>query len=368
MNINHWFRLLSFIFIAFIYSCSGDNKSPVITGRLNHADKKWIYLQRITEEGERTVDSTQTSSDGEFKLKNPADSVDFYILRTDNTNFIFLVLNKDEFLEINGDANNLQNSYEVKGSSDSKLLRLLRTYDSLLSDSLNKAYTEFRDSIPAKKDSLGIILQEFYTNVMEEYARNFIRQNLSSIVSLSATKFLNQHAEYSLLRELEDSLVKKYPGNKYVSDYQLLMAELNKLPPGSMAPEISMSNPEGKNISLSSLRGKIVLVDFWASWCLPCRKENPHLKEIYSKYKQKNFEILGVSLDDNAVAWKQAIQNDKLSWNHVSDLKKWKSSVVKDYSIEAIPFSVLVDKDGKIIARGLRPGELDLKISQALLN
>jgi peroxiredoxin len=137
---------------------------------------------------------------------------------------------------------------------------------------------------------------------------------------------------------------------------------------GGEAPDFAQNSPEGESISLSSLRGKVVLVDFWASWCGPCRKENPHVKKLYSQYKDKGFDILGVSLDKTKSRWTAAIAADGLPWHHVSDLKGWKNEVAVQYGVTSIPQTVLVDKEGRIIARNLRGPALDKKLAELFAN
>jgi peroxiredoxin len=135
---------------------------------------------------------------------------------------------------------------------------------------------------------------------------------------------------------------------------------------GSMAPEIALQDANGKIITLSSLKGKYVLVDFWASWCGPCRRENPNVVAAYAQFKNKNFTILGVSLDDDKEDWLAAVQQDKLNWLQISDLKKWESTVVNTYQIQGIPFNVLLDPTGKIIATDLRGSALQNTLKQLL--
>ena len=135
---------------------------------------------------------------------------------------------------------------------------------------------------------------------------------------------------------------------------------------GKLAPEISLPDTEGRTVTLSSYRGKYVLVDFWASWCRPCRMENPNVVEAYNQFRNKNFTILGVSLDREKAAWQKAIVDDNLNWTHISDLKYWQSVVVPVYQVGGIPFNVLVDPDGKVIAENLRGSALEQKLQEVL--
>ncbi len=133
---------------------------------------------------------------------------------------------------------------------------------------------------------------------------------------------------------------------------------------GAEAPNFAMNDVEGNEVNLTDFRGKVLLVDFWASWCGPCRRENPHVKKLYKKYAEQGFEVLGVSLDKTKDRWVQAIQKDGLTWQHVSDLKGWANEAAKMYSVRSIPHTVLLDEEGKIIARNLRGPDLDVKLKQ----
>jgi peroxiredoxin len=135
---------------------------------------------------------------------------------------------------------------------------------------------------------------------------------------------------------------------------------------GSQAIEFSQADPEGKQVSLSSFKGKYVLVDFWASWCRPCRQENPNVVKAYNKFKDKNFTVLGVSLDKDRQPWMKAIRDDKLAWTHVSDLKFWNNEAAAKYKIQSIPQNFLIDPTGKIIAKNLRGPDLESRLCELL--
>ncbi|MCC7231944.1 MAG: AhpC/TSA family protein [Bacteroidia bacterium] len=346
--------------------CGSENENT-ISGRLLNAANIPVYIERITDSQEEVLDSARTDKDGNFTMNNPADKMDYYVFRAGPRSTVFLLLKGGEKVTITGDANALDATYDVEGSEDSKAIQELKKFDRALTDSLNTVYSDIRQNQPLEADSSGLVLQMYYTETMDSFAQSFIRSHHQSIASLSAMKFLNQQTSLNLLDSLEKSLTVLYPGNLYVKDFSKMMVELHKLPAGSEAPEILLPTPEGTMLSLHSFRGKVVLVDFWASWCGPCRKENPFVVSLYKKYHPEGFEIFGISLDDNATAWKEAIKKDGITWPQVSDLKKWNSECVRTYGVDAIPFSVLLDREGNIVAKGLRGADLEQKIKETLL-
>ena len=179
------------------------------------------------------------------------------------------------------------------------------------------------------------------------------------LVALWATNFLPAEKEMASLVEIADRLGKARPTHPQVQQFVNNLQRLQGVNEGAMAPEINLATPAGPNLALSSLRGKYVLIDFWASWCGPCRRENPNVVKTYTAYKDKGFEIFGVSLDQNREAWLKAIETDKLVWKHVSDLQYWNSAGAQAYQVNSIPQTFLLDPAGRIIAKGLRGAALD---------
>lgn len=176
----------------------------------------------------------------------------------------------------------------------------------------------------------------------------------------------SERGNQELFALVGEKYVQEFPNGYKVAELKQIITPLLKIRIGGIVPEIDLKDTEGQTIKLSQLKGKVVLLDFWASWCGPCRKENPNVVKLYNQYKSKGFEILGVSLDTDKVKWKSAIEQDGLTWKHVSDLGGWRSSAAQLYGVSSIPATFLLDKEGKLIAKGLRGQALENKLAELL--
>ena len=358
--------LLSIIFI----SCSNKPLGVEIKGKLSNSSGEKIYVDELTTAAIIPRDSATLPADGSFHFVIKVGETGFYRVRLSNNNFALLLLDSTDKIELNADAKKFSYSYSVKGSERSEKIaqvNMLLQKNFFTADSLKKLYASYQGT--QQIDSIGRVLEMQFSQMKQSelsYLKKFIDENTSSMASLAVIDRLSTDTEMDYYIKLDKVLYKKYPNSNYVKVFHTRVSELNKLAIGTEAPEIILNTPEGKSVSLSSFRGKVVLVDFWASWCRPCRGENPNVVKAYNKFHPKGFEVLGVSLDNNKANWQKAINDDHLTWTHISDLGQWNSSVVKLYNITGIPFSVLVDKDGKIVAKGLRGEELENKLHELL--
>ncbi len=204
--------------------------------------------------------------------------------------------------------------------------------------------------------------------------RKFIEYNLNKIpydsrtyqLALSGVIASLEEKKHQNYKYFADQFIKKYASTlpDEVAQMKQKLGGMAGMVAGGSAPDFEMNQPDGTPLKLSDFKGKVTLIDFWASWCGPCRRENPYVVKLYNKYKDRGFDVLGVSLDGNKDRWLKAIEADGLAWNHVSDLKKWGNTAAKLYGVRSIPHTVLLDREGKIIARGMRSGQLEQALVQ----
>jgi thiol-disulfide isomerase/thioredoxin len=369
-------------------SISGCSDSSVrISGKLKNAQKgQYLFLQELKSNELTTVDSLKLKDDGEFSFKKEITLPTFYLLKTANNNFFTMLLEPGEKLEIEAMFDSLNYPSHVSGSKNTK--KMVEYNDSLKNTvsklmSLNEIYSQNANnpSLPKVVQTLDSMAQQ-YLKAINIYTKKYIDENIKSLISLVAlyqqvapqVYVLDPVKDIKYFVKVDSSLFGQYPESAPVKSLheqvQNLIARAGSsvlLKEGDVAPEISLPSPDGKIVSLSSTRGNIVLLDFWASWCSPCRKENPNLVKAFNKYHLKGFNIFQVSLDKTKDDWSKGILDDKLNqWTHVSDLKYWNSVVVPLYKIESIPFNLLLDKDGKIIASDLRGDALEQKLAEVL--
>ena len=368
------YAIATAVFILAMTSCG--EKGNVI-GNITNAEGQMVVLEHLSFDQVNGLDSTAVDANGDFSMNAPVAATGYHRLRVDKNNSVILILEPEDKVTITGNGFDFYASYTVEGSAQSAELKKLDKYlrgAFLVQDSLTKVFRAFQGQGHPRLDSIGKVLdgnfQEMNKN-KRQFLVDFINDNEGKLVSLSAIEALSPDEDYDLYLRVGDALNKTMPESEYVIGFQKRMdqikakAEAGKATDiGVMAPELAMSTPEGTPIKLSDFRGKYVLIDFWAAWCKPCRAENPHVLKVYNQYKDKNFEIFGVSLDRTKEAWVDAIAADGLPWKHGSELQFWNSSFVPVYGLEGIPMTVLVDPDGIIVAKGLRPAQLEAKLKE----
>ena len=329
---------------------------------------KVILAQSAATGGSAKIDSTVLASDGSFTIKaKEKDRGSFFAVNiADRQRVILLVEGGEDFQVAVG--NNPKPS--VTGS---KNMEYYAKIDDLMQEFAGKVtvWNEEYAKAEEKKDTKKIQeIQTAYAQADEARLariRQLIPEMGTSLVALfAANNFLTPETDLNVLKKLASDFEKVHPTPTIAKGFIGQVKRMAGLAVGEQAPDFTLNDPDGKPITLASLKGQYVLIDFWASWCGPCRQENPNVVRVYSKFKDKGFSIYGVSLDKEANAWKNAIQKDGLTWLHGSDLKFWNSAVAQTYGVKAIPATFLLDKDGKIIAKNLRGPALEAKLTELL--
>jgi peroxiredoxin len=312
----------------------------------------------------------KTDASGNFTLKGASTTPGIYQLKVDEGNQVLLMLDNKTRVQLSGDAKSLSTTYSVKGSPDAEVLRqLTQVMDGSKSqmEALGKRYNAAGQA--GKTEEMKSIEKEFFTLQGRNNAKvkSLIRQNATKVVGgFAVGAFLNPEDDFQFADSVAAVQRKANPNSPFTKELTARLEPMRATATGAKAPEINLTTPEGGKLALSSLRGKYVLLDFWASWCGPCRQENPNVVKAYNQFKDKGFTIYSVSLDQDKGKWLKAIEADKLTWHHVSDLAGWNSAGGAAYNVKAIPQSFLIDPKGNIIARNLRGEALAAKLAEVL--
>jgi peroxiredoxin len=375
--------------VVLLVSCSSseteNGKSFTVTGTIKNRQAAKIWLQEFSvSTGQQFLrDSSAIAADGSFKLKTTsAEEAIYNLILSGDPNPVITLINDVPAVKVNADFSQPNDFYTVSGSEASSAVK---DYLAKLGEMQREKYNKERmlDSLRTMPGSEQVSAEvDNQRKQLVANLKNFTGEAVAKTQSPAFALFviatyqgMSNNPNFRMepydsegLLGLFESLVVKFPARADIAGIRNTVSSqiVRPLWIGKEAPEIEMPDTKGKNVKLSSLRGKYVLVDFWASWCGPCRMENPNVVEAFHKYKNKNFTILGVSLDAKKDAWEKAIADDKLAWQHISDLKRWESSVVPLYKISGIPFNVLLNPEGKVIAENLRGSALEQKLAETL--
>ena len=375
-KMKNWIGVLAILCIAsvvFATKTSEGAKGYKIQVTSNLAEKTLVVLSKITDAKLEIQDSAYAAKDGAFNFTGSgSEGSSLYYLTFGNTAPPGIPVILEHGAQVKLGVTKVGAAYDITlvgGEYNKSMLKLYNLYTGF-----EKEMAAFNAEV-ATIDATTVT-EEIRTNTTQRYNKmissrseaieQFIQNEPASPATYFAVKYLFQKPASKLILIAADKMGKELPNSLYTKNLVSLAANIGPTVEGAIAPEISLKTPEGEILALSSLRGKVVLIDFWASWCGPCRKENPNVKKIYEKYKDQGFEIYAVSLDNNEAQWKGAIAKDGLAWKHVSELLGWKGTVSRAYGVGSIPQTFLLDKEGRIVKTGFRSHELESLIQPLL--
>lgn len=358
-----------FLFLIF-FSCSKEEKrvfdgTVTISGTLLNNPEGKVELSQFVNESLESVSMIDVKNSGKFEYELNLEGPGFYELKLMDEKIVKLAL-YDENVQVNYDFND-ENSLKVEGSEDSQNLQKIESLMAAYQESINGLNDAYFEAM-SKRDQEAIKSIQNQAMEMEAAHGKLIKETLEgmkgSFASLAAISMLDLKNEFMFVDQMVSDLNQKYPNTKMIQTLANQLDDMRALSIGQIAPEISLPDPQGNLVNLSDLRGKYVLIDFWAAWCRPCRQENPNVVRLYNEYNEKGFEVFGVSLDRTKEAWVKAIEEDQLTWTQVSDLKYFNSAAAALYQINAIPATYMLDPEGRIIAKDLRGSSLENKLKE----
>jgi peroxiredoxin len=379
-------NLFKIFIITVLFACNNTDEKGrfTVNGQLKNAPDQKVFLEELFfNKKEPEVIDTAEIKNGSFTVTGLSAQEGIYRIRLEKLNHGFIFINDEAAINFTADLNDVSlNGPSFATPANNSLKKFIGVTDSLSKKAQDYANSlrQLQQSGAKQTDSIVVATEAAFNNSKEAITK-FCFQYADTVKSPAVALFTYTSAPVGIdkIQLPLQKLAQRFPGYKGISDVldfakqQLAAQQQNqqqqqsgKIAIGSAAPEITMKDVNDKPFSLSQLQGKYVLVDFWASWCGPCRGENPNVVAAYNQYKDKNFTVLGVSLDKDKASWLSAIKQDNLTWQHISDLKYWSSAAVQLYGFDGIPFNVLIDPKGKIIAMDLRGPALQAKLKEVI--
>lgn len=307
---------------------------------------------------------------GKFDKTFSVEDKDYYILQLSDGQKINIIVEGDDTIKVYGNGKNLFFQTNIVGSEASTEMNEFLRYNYKYKQKLDSANRYLRANQDKKRE-----IQKAFQSTYEQFKgerQRFMSRNPESPALIAVLPSFNIQNEFPLYEKTVKGLEKGFGDSptvqRIVAEYEQNKEKMKAslpLAPGSEAKDIALPTPQGDTLRLSDYEGKVVLLDFWASWCGPCRRENPNVVRLYKKYKDDGFEVYSVSLDRDSTKWVKAIEQDGLIWDgHVSDLQFWRSRAAKKYNVSSIPYTVLIDKEGKVIGTKLRGPALESKLEE----